>query len=200
MCGIWLYLSKLHAELSARRKVQLFAAQDSIQPRGPDRSHLLQTRIPLGRTGSEASVDALLAFHRLSIMDRSTQGDQPFVLECEARGTRRTIYVMCNGEIYNFHELIERYDLECKSGSDCEVDSIAHAAYLRSSFSLKPYAQVIPLLFARLGFAELVTVLEGEFAFSILEVTHRDDVEEFGCGGNVKRGSAQGKAGSNSSV
>ena len=54
-------------------------------------------------------------FNRLSIMDLSAKGNQPFVSnDCE---------VVCNGEIYNYHQLknMLKDEYTFKSSSDCEV-------------------------------------------------------------------------------
>ena len=84
MCGIWSYIAKI---LGVKTEGELFEAFDKIQPRGPDRS-----------TFHKVQNDLYLGFHRLAIMDKSTRGDQPFVFEFKDR----TVYVLCNGEIYNF--------------------------------------------------------------------------------------------------
>lgn len=52
-------------------------------------------------------------FHRLSINDQSTLGNQPFITD--------HCVLMCNGEIYNHKELEQKYNIECNSKSDCEV-------------------------------------------------------------------------------
>jgi len=46
-------------------------------------------------------------------MDLSTKGDQPFVTESSGK----TTYVMLNAEIYNYRELIKKYNLVTTSGS-----------------------------------------------------------------------------------
>lgn len=46
-------------------------------------------------------------------MDTSENGDQPL--------KRGHISVICNGEIYNFKELKEKYGFKFESGSDCEI-------------------------------------------------------------------------------
>ena len=72
--------------------------------RGPDDTRV----VPTGR--------GIMGFHRLSIMDLTSDGMQPFDL----KGSR----VICNGEIYDFKPL--REDLKSRgysfySGSDCEI-------------------------------------------------------------------------------
>lgn len=55
-----------------------------------------------------------LAFHRLSIMDTSSCGMQPFTLGPWS--------LVCNGEIYNYQALkAKTSDYHYQSGSDCEV-------------------------------------------------------------------------------
>ena len=50
---------------------------------------------------------------RLSINDLTEQGHQPFI--------HNDIYLICNGEIYNHRILKEKYNIQTKSNSDCEV-------------------------------------------------------------------------------
>ncbi len=100
-----------------------------IQSRGPD------------RMTEQVSSDMHLCFHRLSIHDLSHHGDQPFIVH--SQGIKVT--VMCNGEIYNWKELIEKYKLKMSSQSDCEV--IGH-------------------LFVKCGYdiQKTISLLHGEFA------------------------------------
>ena len=86
-----------------------------------------------------------LGFHRLSINDISSNGNQPFKFVCE-NGTTYT--VICNGEIYNSQELKKLFpNYKFKSSSDCEV--------------------IIPLFMAH-GY-HFVDMLKGVFAFIIIE-------------------------------
>lgn len=84
--------------------------------------------------------DGILCFARLSIMDVSEAGNQPFIND--------GVYMMCNGEIYNYKELIEKYSLIVHSGSDCEV---------------------ILALYKKIGFEEMVNELRGVFALIIVD-------------------------------
>ena len=137
MCGIWGYISKLK-NFSSTKKKELYYSFLNIQSRGPDRTNFLEL---------VENVRMFFGFHRLAIMDRSTKGDQPFVLEYK----NRTIYCLCNGEIFNFQEIKEKYNLETYSNSDCEV---------------------IPLLYEKVNFDILLQELVGEFAFMIIDVYH----------------------------
>jgi len=141
MCGIWGYVElKKHHELIA-----LFKAFMNIQPRGPDRSDFKQIN---------EFVKIYLGFHRLAIMDRSTYGDQPFTLEIKNEKEHRSIYVICNGEIYNFQKLIEENKLVMRSGSDCEP---------------------LPHLYAKFGFRKMIEQLRGEFAICCIDIDHLTD-------------------------
>ena len=135
MCGIWGIIG-LYFKLSS---AVLYGVFDSIKHRGPDRLtyRALNDIIPI-----------LLGFHRLSIMDVSTRGDQPFILEVGSR----TIYTICNGEIYDFHDIVKKHLIETKSQSDCEI---------------------IPHLYSRYGIERTLKILVGsEFAFLIIDLDH----------------------------
>lgn len=60
---------------------------------------------------------------------------------------------MCNGEIYNHHELRVKYNLECQTESDCEV--ILH-------------------LYIHFGFKKTVELLLGEFAIILYDTTKKE--------------------------
>jgi asparagine synthase (glutamine-hydrolysing) len=57
----------------------------------------------------------VLGFHRLAINGLNNESNQPLVID--------NIVLICNGEIYNFRELIAEFGLEGEytSGSDCEI-------------------------------------------------------------------------------
>jgi asparagine synthase (glutamine-hydrolysing) len=83
-----------------------------------------------------------LSFYRLAIVGNQNIS-QPF----EKNG----VYVVANAEIYNYKHLRMIYDIsenEMKTGSDCEI--ILH-------------------LYLKLGIEKLVNLLDGEFAFVIID-------------------------------
>ncbi|HWR96312.1 MAG TPA: asparagine synthase B, partial [Arenimonas sp.] len=104
---------------------------DLLRHRGPDDTEIVQ---PDG--------EVTLAFHRLAIMDPTHAGDQPF---CDQA---RQVWLMCNGEVYNYPELYQRYQgrYPFASHSDCEV--------------------ILPL-YEELGIAETARQLDAEFALII---------------------------------
>jgi asparagine synthase (glutamine-hydrolysing) len=74
-----------------------------ISHRGPDNSRFI------------VNGQRCIGFHRLAINGLESSGDQPFsLLGCE---------LICNGEIYNHGELVQKYGFSDAyvSGSDCEV-------------------------------------------------------------------------------
>jgi asparagine synthase (glutamine-hydrolysing) len=73
---------------------------------------LLSVRGPDSQT-YQVDSQRILGFTRLSINDISEDGNQPMK-------TTNT-HLMCNGEIFNYKQLMEKYSIDCKSKSDCEV-------------------------------------------------------------------------------
>lgn len=140
MCGIWAYLSKLGR--FQHRDVDYYSAFNAIKERGPDRSRYLELN---------GKIPMKIGFHRLSIMDLSTRGDQPFVYETPQN---KTIYALTNGEIYNHKKLIADHNLSPVSGSDCEV---------------------VPLLYMKYGFEKTISLLMGEWACIVVEIDNLTD-------------------------
>jgi len=127
MCGIWALIGDTQNDMSPYW-YQYFMR---MKHRGPMYSCF------------QTYPDALVGFHRLSIMDPSFQSNQPYVIE--------NLVFICNGEIYNYQELNTKYKLGLTSKSDC---------------------QVIPLLYLRNDFNTFLSIMQevnGEFAFVLLE-------------------------------
>ncbi|MDD4817130.1 MAG: asparagine synthase (glutamine-hydrolyzing) [Victivallaceae bacterium] len=85
MCGICGYLEK--NEIGDSETVHKMA--ETLHHRGPD------------YTGASTMHNAAFGHARLSIIDLSKAGNQPFFNE------DKSLMLVCNGEIYNFHELRE---------------------------------------------------------------------------------------------
>ena len=128
MCGIWGYIS------SSFQNDEYF---DNIEHRGPDYKKLLKFKYNNYNIG--------LGFHRLAIIDLE-HGHQPFFYEYE-NGDK--VYLLCNGEIYNYKYLIEKYNLDTKS--DCEV--------------------IIKMYLQNKNMHEIIEELDGEFAFVLIKFT-----------------------------
>ena len=136
MCGIWGYIS--HSPFSLDDCVKAYS---TVRSRGPE------------RTITVHSDTYLFAFHRLAINGTSGVKDQPYVYSYQNNGEEYTIYIMCNGEIYNAPELYTLItNLPFTTGmSDTEVIYLVYR-YVNYNFSL------------------LNRLLNGEYALSIVYV------------------------------
>lgn len=96
MCGFVFYSGRdLEKEVFS-------SSLDKISHRGPDDTQIVVTS------------EVMIGFKRLSIMDLSSNGNQPFVND--------GFYLVTNGEVYNYKELSAIYsEYNYTSGSDCEV-------------------------------------------------------------------------------
>jgi asparagine synthase (glutamine-hydrolysing) len=137
MCGIWTYI-QLYKDKELQRKI-LKNFWD-LDRRGPDNSIL------------QSFNNVLVGFHRLSIMDKSFKSNQPFIFQ----DTNRTIVFICNGEIYNFKDLIKKHDLDIKTNSDCMTIPLLYLKYSNNSNMDEWYN-----LFKK--------EIKGEFAFVLYE-------------------------------
>jgi asparagine synthase (glutamine-hydrolysing) len=132
MCGINGMLireckSESKSESNTVSRNEFYNAASKISHRGPDRSSCISLGSP---------VNVMLDFERLAIMDWTTTGDQPFKYEYKDGQKDRTVYTMCNGEIYNHHEICEEFDLHPVSGSDCEVIPLMYEKFGSKSIEL----------------------------------------------------------------
>lgn len=91
MCGIFCALTKQKLTERAQR----------LRHRGPDNYHEYQDK------------SCFMGFSRLCIHDLSEHGNQPMQY--------KDMVLVCNGEIYNYKELIQKYNLKPQTDSDCEV-------------------------------------------------------------------------------
>lgn len=122
MCGIAAYTGN-----DPKIKEQVEVEFEKMKYRGPDNTKIM-----------DLETNGWLGFHRLKIIDTSSDGNQPF--------HRKDKYLVCNGEIYN-HKMLRASLEDCwqfVSTSDCEV--------------------ILPLI-EKLGVKGTVEALDGEFAF-----------------------------------
>jgi asparagine synthase (glutamine-hydrolysing) len=61
----------------------------------------------------ECNQDVHLGFHRLAINGLNKESSQPLHY--------KNLVMICNGEIYNYKELIDRYQFTMNTNSDCEI-------------------------------------------------------------------------------
>ena len=116
MCGIWSLVNLKRKNLDV---VKLFQDFYNLKHRGPDNSYF------------ETYNNVTIGFHRLAIMDDTFTANQPFILEDEYR----TIIFICNGEIYNFKEIIEKYRLPSYIKNDCMVIAESYMDMVKNNAS-----------------------------------------------------------------
>jgi len=129
MCGLTLYISK---NIEDDRKL------NNVNHRGPDHTIIHKFKYK--------DYHISIAFHRLAIIDLK-HGDQPFFYKEDE--SDRQVYLICNGEIYNYKRLITDFNLTTKS--DCHV---------------------ILDLYLKYGAQYTIEKLDGEFAFIILDINN----------------------------
>jgi len=129
MCGIWAIVGNPKLDESKEELVK------NLEARGPEFTKILDI------SGTQIS----LGFTRLAINGLTEQGNQPFIKDA--------VYVICNGEIYNYQELAKRWQIDLPEGtSDCAV---------------------IAGLTGKLGITELCRALDGVFAMVIVDMNEQ---------------------------
>ena len=126
MCGIFAQLGK-----SSHSYEAIEAANNKGAHRGPEYSSMSYCN------GQE---NVILGFHRLAINGLNVTSNQPLHLD--------GIYLICNGEIYNYKELYEKNNFKATTESDCEI--ILH-------------------LYQEFGFDGLLQMIDGVFAFVLID-------------------------------
>jgi asparagine synthase (glutamine-hydrolysing) len=137
MCGIY---ASFRSDESIEEETNRF---NTLKHRGPDNSQFLE----INHGGVEYCTNnpVRMGFHRLSIIDVNERSNQPI----EIKG----VYLVCNGEIFNYKILIDHFGFQMKTKSDCEV--ILHL-YLKFGHNCE-------------GVEKMCKLLNGEFAFVIYD-------------------------------
>jgi asparagine synthase (glutamine-hydrolysing) len=121
MCGILFILgTNTETDESMRR----------LENRGPEGSRLITLKENVGKLG----------FTRLAINGLNSEGMQPM-------STGAYTWV-CNGEIYNWRKLAKEYNIDIKSGSDCEVIGPLYAKFCKQGISLEEFFRALDGVFA----------------------------------------------------
>jgi len=99
----------------------------------------------------------VIGFHRLAIVDPTMRSNQPFLYETDDR----TVIFLCNGEIYNYKEIVKERGLVNNSqvNSDCRV---IPEAYLQIVQKTEHSAHAFERFIQR--------EVKGEFAFILIEL------------------------------
>ena len=124
MCGIF-------ALISDNPDPDLYQWMTEGSKRGPDGTTYYTDR------------HCYMGFHRLSINGLNKKSGQPLFY--------KNYVLICNGEIFNYKELIAKYQLSPTTQSDCEV---------------------IVLLYERLGI-DCLQVLDGEYSFVLYDTQYK---------------------------
>ncbi len=151
MCGIWAYIQLIK---QTSRFDKLYKDFMAIQPRGPD-SSMFQT-----------IKNVTVGFHRLAIMDPTFHANQPYIIE----DGERTIVFICNGEIYNFKDLIKEHDLEIPNNSDCMTIPKLYIKYAKYNPDGRTRIHDFSQLF--------VKEIKGEFAFVLFEFDRLQNLKQ----------------------
>ena len=130
MCGIFALLNNKYSD--TKRVQESFKKG---KDRGPENSKFID--LP--------SIHCSLGFHRLAINGVDDENsNQPFFIN--------DVYLICNGEIYNYKEILRTLNITPKSKSDCEV--IIH-------------------LYKKYGIEQTLQLLDGVFAFVLIDTKTR---------------------------
>lgn len=142
MCGICFSISQ-----KEEKCLQHF---ESISHRGPDKTITLNPKFD--------NLNIILMFHRLAINDTSSDGDQPFIY----KNGERVIYLLCNGEIYNYKKLFKDHL------DDMIINGQIKGSYRKISNS---DCEVIIPLYLKYGITKTVDLISNnEFAFILLDI------------------------------
>ena len=125
MCGIFGILN-----MNALSNLHVQREFDKGASRGPE-SHK-----------SIVSPTEFIGFHRLAINGLDASADQPLCLR------NNKLILICNGEIYNYRELLAEVEVTPYSNSDCEV---------------------ILYMYEKYGFEHMVRQLDGVFSFALFD-------------------------------
>ena len=132
MCGIFLLLGKNKPDDG------LYKYFNKIQHRGPSNSQLIDLNI-------FENFSVTLGFHRLTINGINNFSNQPLL--------KNEVYLICNGEIYNYKKINAKYGFLPKTQSDVEV--------------------ILDLYFHG-GIDLVMNEIDGEFAFAIYDTRNNE--------------------------
>ncbi|AGD92318.1 glutamine-dependent asparagine synthetase [Megavirus lba] len=131
MCGIFCLIQYGNNQIDQEQCIQCL---NKLTPRGPDNLDYKIIKV-------NDNVTIFLGFTRLAIMDTSSAGMQPFQ-------DSNDNHLICNGEIYNYHNLAANYNIPMNTQCDCEI--------------------ILPMV-QKVGFVEMISnKLDAEFAMVVL--------------------------------
>lgn len=157
MCGIWAFIELVKRDKSFDIST-LYKDFMAIKPRGPDMSSF------------QIIKNTAIGFHRLAIMDLTFHANQPYIME----DGDRTIIFICNGEIYNFRDLIREENLIVPNNSDCMTIPKLYIKYTKYN----PFGRTQTYEFAKL----FRNQIKGEFAFVLFEFDRLQNLKQIVAG------------------
>lgn len=101
MCGIFAVLQKISSFNQSISKSIISKEFMKGQSRGPENSVL-----------KEINNNLILGFHRLAINGLDDISNQPICID--------GVYLICNGEIYNYKHILKNLNITPQTNSDCE--------------------------------------------------------------------------------
>lgn len=103
MCGIFAFISKYGID----NFDSLYNSFMKLKHRGPEytRFDIITPKVALG-------------FHRLAIQGLTPDGNQPFH---RVLPSHEAYYCVCNGEIYDYQDILSKYNLSMVGNSDCGI-------------------------------------------------------------------------------
>ena len=154
MCGIWAFINLLKKSGEQPNYEQLFADFMKMKARGPD------------STDFQIIKNLSVGFHRLAIMEPSIHANQPYII----KDGERTVVFVCNGEIYDFKELISKYDLPIHNNADCMTVLQLYLKYVKHNSSGHNDISRFTELFSH--------QIKGEYAFLLFEFDRLMNLKE----------------------
>ena len=104
MCGIFSVIQKnaTSTELQPFDLKKIYDEFIKSKGRGPEHSYM-----------TDITTNIVFGFHRLAINGLNAEANQPIV--------HNGIYLICNGEVYNYKQLYNELGINGKTDSDCEI-------------------------------------------------------------------------------
>ncbi len=151
MCGIWSLINLKRKNLDVAKLFQDFY---QLKHRGPDSSFF------------ETYGNVSIGFHRLAIVDSAFSSNQPFVFEAP----QGTVIFICNGEIYNYKDIIAGRALEEEDvQGDCSVIPLVYMDMLEDEAG-----GALDDEFNKFIHNEV----QGEFAFVLFQFDHLNNLRK----------------------
>jgi asparagine synthase (glutamine-hydrolysing) len=145
MCGIFAVIGT-QGKQDSQDIARLYEDFMSMKHRGPDHSTF------------QVLPQLIIGFHRLAIVDPTMRSNQPFLYETDDR----TVIFLCNGEIYNYKEIVKERGFAQganSSKSDCAVIPEAYLQIVqKTEHSMHTFERFIQ------------REVKGEFAFILIEL------------------------------